>query len=79
MSGCSCEEYTHKGDCDYCQGFHHGKEYLLEKIIKELKMFGAYWEVPQEGPMSGDFEWVEFRDHQLYKDIIASIELISEK
>lgn len=43
MSGCSCEEYDDE-ECDYCQGFKHGKEKvfssfeeLLKKIIFEEK------------------------------------------
>lgn len=45
MTGCSCEHYTHEGDCDYCQGFKHGGEHKL-KII--LKIIDEWWKECQE-------------------------------
>lgn len=43
--------------------------YSEEEVVNCLLWFGDKWEIPEEGVMSGDFNYIQFKDHQLFKDL----------
>jgi len=46
------------------------KDKLLSSLQKKIEGFGNKWEVPQETDISGEFEFVQFKETSLFRELL---------